>query len=126
MQTVFSAPYGTTAITLPDGSVVKVSGGTFTAPSDFIAVLETAGCRVINLPQHAAEHAAMPQKRPGTISAMVPLMPSFDASALTATQRTLFTAPGDFDAVALITINIGLATTLDGACIAVTERTDTS
>jgi len=66
-------------------------------------------------------------KRPSTISAFVPMMPSFDGGANVVTANLLTTAPGHFDAVALLTINIGASsTTLDGACVAVSESSNVS
>lgn len=65
-------------------------------------------------------------KKFSNLSALIPKMPSFDAGALTVTQNLMLTLPGHFDAVFPFAINIGAATTLDNACVAVSERSDTS
>lgn len=61
------------------------------------------------------------------ISAFMPLMPAYEAGADTLTHNLLTTAPDDFDAVAMVSINIGAAATrIDKAAFAVSERSDTT
>jgi len=67
-------------------------------------------------------------KKPTSISAFVPFMPTnYDSSTITLTQNAMYTAPGDFDAVAIIEINVGGSPiTIDSYSVAVSERSDTS
>lgn len=53
--------------------------------------------------------------------AFLPFLPATQSTAAVRTYHLMTTAPVEFDAVALIIINNGAATTLDGAAIAVSE-----
>ena len=59
-------------------------------------------------------------------SAIIPFMPQSVATAFTGTHNLLMTAPGEFDAVALVAMNADVsAVTWDNAIVAVSERSDT-
>lgn len=74
----------------------------------------------------AAVRGAEVRKRQ-TISGMLPVLPQAVAAAFTGTYSTLDTAPGEFEAVAPLLLNMDTnAVTIDKMAIAVTERTDTS
>lgn len=67
-------------------------------------------------------------KRRSPITAVMPTVPTLVfGSAITGTASLLTTAPGDFDAVALIFCNINSANmVIDGAAVAVSERSDSA
>jgi len=64
------------------------------------------------------------RSRPCTL---LPTIPTSVSTAFTGTHNLMMTAPGDFDAVAVVAINIDAGTmTIDAASVAVSERSDTS
>ncbi|MDH4391257.1 MAG: hypothetical protein QE285_07515 [Aquabacterium sp.] len=59
--------------------------------------------------------------------ALIPTMPISVSTAFTGTHSLMMTAPGEFDAVAVVACNIDASTMIiDAASVAVSERSDTS
>jgi hypothetical protein len=118
-------------ITLYTPGTYAVTGDIFTSPA---GTLMTIGPNVFfSVNGTITTLNTLPTIAPGTfatkrtISGIIPFLPQSVAVAFTGTQNLMMTAPGDFDAIAMVAFNSDSnIMTIDACVAAVSERSDTS